>query len=199
MKNISKIHLLVHPGFFEIDAQLSNVFDDPRQEKRDIEFLRKLFEKYSEKFSHLPNDELLVAFTYDYRGDLKKKMKAARSSWPSYTDLLHELKKQLEDRIVVFSESAVTHAADRKIDLTDVQEKLQRILQARGYEISEHVALEACGELINNCVEVYGEAFRRGREIPEPLLVDSAATDRARYGDAGMKGIARKNEHIRYK
>jgi hypothetical protein len=199
MKKLSKVHLLVHPGFFEIDAQFSNIFDDGRQQSRDIDFLRGLFEKYLEKFSHLPDNELLVAFTYDYRKALKNKIETAGSSWPSYIDLLHELKRNLGDRIVVFSESAVTHTGDRKIVLRDLQEKMRRILEGRGYEVSENVVLEACGELINNCVETYGEAFRHDADIQEPLVVDTAATDAARYREGDLQAIARKNQHIRYK
>jgi hypothetical protein len=199
MKKISKIHFLIHPGFFEMDARLANAFDNPDWQKQDIDLLRGLFERYLEKFSNLPNHELLVALTYDYRKDLKKRLGGASSSWPSYVDVLRQLKKDLGDRVVVFSESAVTHTHDRKITLLDLQEKMQRILKGRGYEVSEDVVLEACGELINNCVEAYGEAFRRDMKTEEPLQVDTTATDAVRYRDGGLKDIVKRNKHIRYR
>lgn len=194
---ISKIHLLIHPGYL---ARLEETIEgfsfselfpagDYEQYRPEVEaYLESLFERYREKSQHLNNDEVMVVILQGNFSELKQEIKG-ESTLPEalqYRALIDELKANLGRRLVVVNETRFgmqQGLRNSEKPMREIFTHVQSVLHARGYTFDETVLTEAFGECINACVEERAHNFNREGNLQSPTEIQLDATD---Y-DAPMK------------
>lgn len=161
-KRISKLHILVHPGFI-MEEDLRE--DQPYEE--DTEAGTKLLIDYEEKAKTLGQDEVMVIIAPSRISLLKKHKKLDKP----YVQTIEKIKSILGDRVIVLMDRLDFFQEE------EVRDKLKRVLTARGYYFDENVLSEAYGETLGCCVDDAAESFNRGEKLNNKTIVKIDLTD----------------------
>lgn len=188
---ISKIHLLIHPGYLARLEETVPGFSfaelfpagDYEQHRPEFEtYLESLFERYREKSQHMNADEVMVVILQGNISELKQEMKG-ESTLPEsqqYRALIDEFKTNLGRRLVVVNETRFGMQQGLRSSEKPMREifaHVQSVLHARGYTFDKTVLTEAFGECVRACVEERAHNFNREGNLQSSTEIQLDATD----------------------
>ncbi|MEK7099490.1 MAG: hypothetical protein AAB916_03145 [Patescibacteria group bacterium] len=161
--HVSKIDLLIHPGFLTDPS----VYEQGEKGREKTPEFAALLDKYIEHSKEFKNDEIMVAFTHTGKSELRSDVGLSKL----YVNKLKELREILKDRLVVLSDDL------NIFDEAEAIAMLKRILHARGYDFDENVVTEAYGETIRACVETWAEGLNATAQLKNKTQINPRLTD----------------------
>ena len=141
---ITKMHVLVHPGYLE---------DVTGKETGNITKGQALFEKYKKVAQNLPKNEIMVVLIHNRPERFRKDFKEG-ANYVKNIKLIQQ-ETQPNQVIILTSNTVPFSGADERSD-DEALDKIKSIAQNRGYEINPETEVDVFGETHDECVQ---EAF----------------------------------------
>jgi len=161
---ITKLHLLVHPGFMA-GPDAEHEPGHPTQDE--ISKSRALLDKYIAKAKGLGRDEIMVIFGYTGPDEFENH----KREFAMYTDYIEKLQSLLGDRLILI---------EGNIDPFEEEvafEEVEFIADERGYSIDTNTITEAFGETAQSCVLDCAQNFNFTGKFREETIIDLDLTD----------------------
>lgn len=164
---ISKLHILVHPGFLQDPATDIDYDWNPIPET-DSRYTQwdKLLSLYTTEAEQIPLDEIVIVMLHARFHRLLEDLRTEKR----YTATLRKLKRLLGRRMVALS-------GDNDIESEESFELAAQIARARGYEIPNDVESVAYGETVQVCVPEAADTANRALQLKNCTRLNPALTD----------------------
>ena len=169
---INNLHFLVHPGFIH---RFHHGLD--RGSFSGEEGVA-LLDKYVEQAKALGGQEVMILFTptspWMFSQDVRK-----TSNPDKYALAIREIKKNLGDRLIVIADQGDIMINDDSSDRERVWSRIKKILEKRGFILSNQLTAEAYGEYWNHCVSAIAANMHlaSGMADENPVAVRTKLTE----------------------
>ena len=95
----------------------------------------------------------------------------SRKPVKGYLDTIHKIKEILGDRCVVFGDDLDF------LNSKETQDKIRKLLKARGYYFDDKVLSEAYGETLGSCVDEAADGFNLNAGLKDKTIIRTSLTN----------------------
>jgi hypothetical protein len=173
LKEVKKLHFLIHPGYKSDPAE--DYREDLSESDERYTQWNPLLNSYVDKARELPTDEIMIVMLHANFKNLLNDFKHGKE----YTGTLRSLKKVLGRRMIALSD-------DYPIEEEESFYTAKDIANTRGFYIPRNVYSEAYGEQLEHCVpegaQMANKSFRlHHKTIIKPDLTDYPESPRKQW------------------
>lgn len=167
LTKITKIHLLVHPGFISCrDVDRGESFmEESLEERLESKKLPGKYLRYAEQMGETEVMVVSLPFSFDphdaefdYMFDEKKKNNKV---------LINHLREILKDRLTLLRNRFRGDMEPERFFL-----RLKQVLARKGFYFDEDVETEAYGEVLQNCVDGQARFFNEEGSLRSPTRIN---------------------------